>query len=75
MKMGRQEEERLEMTNGNGGTGGEGRPEREASPARDQDPPEMAGKGKGMSLRLSMQFFTHPLSQINLKISSTGQPF
>ena len=46
MKMGRQEEERLEMTNGNGGTGG-GRPEREASPARDQDPPEMAGKGKG----------------------------
>ena len=72
--MGRQEEERLEMTNGNGGTGG-GRPEREASPAGAQDPPEMAGKGKGMSLRLSMQFFTHPLSQINLKISSTGQPF
>ena len=74
MKMGRQEEERLEMTNGNGETGG-GRLEREASPAGAQDPPEMAGKGKGMRLRLSMQFFTHPLSQINLKISSTGQPF
>ena len=59
------------MTNGNGETGG-GRLEREASPAGAQDPPEMAGKGKGMRLRLSMQFFTHPLSQINLKISSTA---
>ena len=44
--MGRQEEERLEMTNGNGGTGG-GRPECEVSPPAAQDPPEMGVKGKG----------------------------
>ena len=41
--MGKQEEERLEMTNGLEG----GRTERGVSPAGAQDLPEIGGKGKG----------------------------
>ena len=45
--MGKQEEERLEMTNG--GMEG-GRPGREVSPAGAQDQPETGGKGKGLGI-------------------------
>ena len=45
--MGKQEEERLEMTNG--GMEG-GRPGREVSPAGAQDVPEIGGKGKGLGI-------------------------
>ena len=41
--MGKQEEERLEMTNGTEGR----RQEREVSPTGAQDVPEIGGKGKG----------------------------
>ena len=41
--MGKQEEERLEMTNGMEGR----RQEREVSPTGAQDVPEIGGKGKG----------------------------